>query len=154
MNARGRTLLAIFGWWNIAFALLHVVIIVWGAGGYRYFGAGEGMARAAEAGSLRPAVITGLLTLMFVLWGLVAFSAAGIGRRVGIAKYAVVLIGVLYILRGVLAGPQAVWMYQHPDQVPLRFVLFSLVALGLGIIGLWGVSLVWRDSGLAVARPA
>ena len=151
---RGRTLLAIFGWWNIAFAVLHVAIIEMGGAGYRYFGAGEGMARAAETGSMRPTVITSLLTVMFALWGLVAFSAAGIVRRLGIAKYLVAAIAALYVLRGVLAAPQAWWMWQHPEQVPLRFVMFSLVALGLGIIGLWGVLLTWKDSGLAMARPA
>ncbi len=151
---RGRTLLAIFGWWNVAFAMLHVVIIVVGGPGYRYFGAGEGMARAAEAGSMRPTIITSLLTLMFVLWGLVAFSAAGIVRRLAGVKYLVAAIAALYVLRGALAGPQTVWMVQHPGQVPVRLVMFSLVALGLGIIGLWGVSLVWKDSGLAMARPA
>ena len=151
---RGRTLLAIFGWWNIAFAVLHVVIIGMGGAGYRYFGAGEEMARAAEAGSMRPTVITSLLTVMFALWGLVAFSAAGIVRRPGIAKYLVAGIAGLYVLRGALVAPQMWWRVQHPDQVPLRFVMFSLVALGLGIIGLWGVSLTWKDSGLAMARPA
>ena len=154
MNAQGRTLLAIFGWWNIAFALLHLGIIAMGGRGYRYFGAGEGMARAAEAGNARPALITGLLTLMFVVWGLAAFSAAGFGRWSGRAKYLVAGIGTAYILRGALAAPQAWWRYQHPEQVPLRFVVFSLVALGLGIIGLWGVSLRWQDRGEALSGPA
>ena len=151
---RGRTLLAIFGWWNVAFAALHIGIIVVGGPGYRYFGAGDAMARAAEAGSPKPAIITGLLTLMFALWGVLAFSAAGIWRPQAMAKYLVAVIATLYVLRGALAAPQTWWMYQHPEQVPLRFVMFSLVALGLGIIGLWGVSLVWKDPALAMARPA
>ncbi len=151
---RGRTLLAIFGWWNVAFAVLHVVIIGMGGAGYRYFGAGEGMARAAEAGSMRPTAITSLLTVMFALWGLVAFSAAGMVRRLGSAKYLTAAIAVLYVLRGALVAPQVWWMHLHPELVPVRFVMFSLVALGLGIVGLWGVSLVWKDSGLAMARPA
>ena len=39
-------------------APLHVAIIINGPDWYRFFGAGEAMARAAERGSARPAVIT------------------------------------------------------------------------------------------------
>jgi hypothetical protein len=141
----GQRLLAIVGWWNIAFAVLHVVIIFAGGSGYRYFGAGDKMARAAEAGDPKPTIITAGLTLLFLVFGLYALSAAGQFRRLPLARWAVLGIGVLYLLRGILVGPQAWWAIQHPDQVPLRFVLFSAVALLLGVMCVYGVMLRWKE---------
>ena len=152
MDARaGSRLLVLFGWWNLVFALLHVVIIVVGGAGYRYFGAGEGMAKAADAGELRPTVITAGLTVMFAVFGMYALSAAGRFRHLPAAKYVVAGIGVLYLLRGLLAAPQAWWAYTHPGVVPGRFVMFSCFALLMGIVCLQGVALVWKTPAL---RPA
>ncbi|MBC7983974.1 MAG: hypothetical protein H7Y02_08975 [Candidatus Obscuribacterales bacterium] len=53
-------------------AMLHVGIIFVGAPWYRFFGAGEDMARKAEAGSWYPALITRLASsccwLRLLLW--------------------------------------------------------------------------------------
>ena len=149
MDARtGSRLLALFGWWNLAFAVLHVVIIFVGGVGYRYFGAGENMAKAADAGELRPTVITAGLTLMFAVFGMYALSAAGRVRQLPAAKYVVAGIGVLYLLRGLLVAPQAWWAYTHPSAVPTRFVMFSGFALLMGIVCLQGVALIWKTPAL------
>ena len=148
MTARlGPRLLAVAGWWNVAFAALHVVIIFMGGRGYRYFGAGEEMARAAEVGNPKPTFITSGLTVLFVLFGLYAFAAAGQLRRLPLTRWLVLGIGVLYVLRGILAAPQAVWAWQYPQLVPRRFVFFSAVALVLGVITLYGLSLRWKELG-------
>lgn len=141
----GRWLLALSAWWNFAFAVLHVVIIFMGGAGYRYFGAGEGMARAAEMGSLRPTIITSGLTAIFFLFGVVMLSAAGQTRRLPAVRWVALAIGVLYVLRGVLVAPQAWWAWQHPGLVPLRFVIFSAVALLLGLAGTSGTILRWTE---------
>ncbi len=43
---------------SAAAALLHLAIVAGGPDWYRFFGAGEGMARMAERGLLRPTLIT------------------------------------------------------------------------------------------------
>lgn len=141
----GGLLLAIVGWWNIAFALLHVVIIFVGGKGYRYFGAGEAMARRAEVGDPMPTVITTGLTILFLVFGLYSLSAAGQWRRLPLTRFVVLAIGILYILRGILVGPQIWWAIHFPDLVPLRFVLFSSVALLLGVLCVYGVTLNWKN---------
>ena len=148
-------LLAMVGWWNIAFALLHIAIILMGGRGYRYFGAGENMAVLAEAGNLKPAIITAGLAAVFLVFGLYALSAAGHIRRLPLTRLVVLGIGLLYLLRGVLLGPQAWWAVQQPGKVPLRFLLFSGVALLLGVMCVYGVTLRWRELGtVAGARDA
>jgi hypothetical protein len=143
-NARGRTLLSLCGWWNLAFAVLHVAIIAMDGPGYRYFGAGEQMARAAEAGDPKPAMITAVLTLLFVLIGLCLLSAAGQIRTLPGVRWAALAIGILYFLRGTLVAPQAWWAWQYPQQVPLRFVFFSAVSLAVGVATVYGTMLRWR----------
>lgn len=150
----GKRLLAIVGWWNIAFAVLHIVIIFAGGSGYRYFGAGEQMARLAEAGNPKPTIITSGLTVLFLGFGLYALSAAGNIRRLPLTRLVVLGIGILYLLRGILVGPQAWWAIQHPDQVPLRFVFFSAVALVLGVLCVYGLMLRWKELGPATATKA
>src|SRR3546814_7186468 len=54
----GSTWLIIGGWLSVAAALLHIACIFGGPDWYRFFGAGEGMARAAARGDLRPKLIT------------------------------------------------------------------------------------------------
>ena len=63
-------------------ALLHVGCIVFGAAWYRFFGAGERMARLAEAGDWRPTVVTSGIAIVLSVWALYALSAAGV-RLIG-----------------------------------------------------------------------
>ena len=56
-------------------AILHVVIIIGGPAWYRFFGAGEDMARAAEQGSSTPALVTAAIAGILMAWALYAFPA-------------------------------------------------------------------------------
>ena len=47
---------------------LHIAIIFAGAPWYRFFGAGERMAKLAEAGSWRPAVVTAGIAFILLVW--------------------------------------------------------------------------------------
>jgi hypothetical protein len=125
-------------------SMLHVFIIVWGAPGYRYFGAGERMARLAEQGSPIPTVVTSGLTLVFAVWAAYAFSGASLLKRVPLVRTGLVSIGVLYTLRGALLGPQLVWFLRgYRAEVPPRQLLFSAVALLTGVAYLAGVRSTW-----------
>lgn len=87
-----------------AFAsLLHVGVIIGGPDWYRFFGAGEEMARAAEHGSSMPGLVTAAIALILSIWALYAFSAAGLVRRLPLLRTALVLITSVYLLRGL--GP-------------------------------------------------
>ena len=48
-------------------SLLHIGCIYFGASWYRFFGAGEHMAKLAEQGSLQPTLITEVLCLCWLL---------------------------------------------------------------------------------------
>ena len=127
-------------------AVLHVLIIMWGGPAYRYFGAGEQMARLAEAGSLIPALVTGGISAVFAVWAAYAFSGAGLVRRLPLLRTGLVVIGVLYVLRGLLLGPEVVARVSgHQPAVPVRELVFSLAALLAGLAYLVGTRRAWAN---------
>ena len=58
-------------------ALLHVLIVFGGGPWYRFFGAGEEMARLSEAGHWWPPLLTTGIALVLALWALYALAAGG-----------------------------------------------------------------------------
>jgi hypothetical protein len=129
---------------SCAIALLHIVIIAIGAPAYRYFGAGERMARQAEQGSVVPALLTAVISMVFGLFALYAFSGAGLIRRLPSLKLVLVAVGVIYTLRGLLLGPQVVWFFGVSGRVPVRQLLFSGVSFIVGLTYLVGVHAAWN----------
>lgn len=118
-------------------SMLHVAVIAGGPTWYRFFGAGEAMAQAAEKGSLVPALVTLAIALVLLVWALYAFSGAGLVRRLPLLRTALVLITAVYLLRGVALVPALIL---KPDAVDTFALVSSLVVLVYGLayaIGTW-----------------
>ena len=126
-------------------ALLHLAIIFIGASAYRYFGAGEDMATAAESGSAFPAVLTLVLVAIFAIWGFYGLSGAGVVRRLPFLKIALILIGAVYTLRGVAVFQQLFQIATSSAEVASREIVFSLVSLVIGSAYFIGTILNWRS---------
>lgn len=129
---------------SVAIALLHIVIIFGGAPAYRYFGAGEEMAELAAAGSVLPALLTFFLAVIFTLWGLYAFSGAGLIRHLPLLRFGLVVIAGIYTLRGIGLVPQVFWMIVSPQAVAPQEIAFSLASLFVGIAYLVGTISTWK----------
>ena len=135
-------------------AALHLLIVVAGGPAYRYFGAGERMARLAEQGSARPGLITFGLALMFAVWAAYGCSGAGLLRRLPLLRTGLITIGIIYTLRGLLLGPQMVWFLSgHRSAVPPRQLAFSAAALVIGLAYLIGTQRAWARLGQRTVRP-
>lgn len=133
----GSVWLSIGGRLSLAAALLHIACIFGGAAWYRFFGAGDAMARAAEGGAWGPALTTLGIAMVLTSWSAYAFSGAGRILHLPLLRTALVIITAVYLLRGLVPLPMAVWW---PDEIS-GFVLWSsAVVLVFGIvhaIGLW-----------------
>jgi hypothetical protein len=140
----GRRLLFASGLASLALALLHAVLIFVGPPAYRYFGAGEAMARQAESGSLEPGAVTLAIAAVLSMFGLYALSGAGAVRRLPLLRTFLVAITVIYTLRGLSLFAQAWAWLRFPDRMPPRFVVFSAAALTLGLLHLAGLLRSWR----------
>jgi len=143
----GNQWLKLGGILSFAVALLHVIIIFVGASAYRYFGAGEDMATAAESGSAFPALLTFVLVAVFAIWGLYSLSGAGVIRRLPLLKIALLLIGAVYTLRGVAVFQQLFQIAASSAEVAPREIVFSLVSLIIGLAYLIGTISNWKSFG-------
>lgn len=135
-------ILAVAGWSSVAIAALHVVIVFLGAPAYRYFGAGEDMARQAEAGSLVPAAMTLAIAAVFAVFALYAFSGAGRFRRLPLLRTGLVAISAIYLVRGLLLLPELAGYAQGSGVMP-RQLAFSFTSLVIGLFYLAGTVLLW-----------
>lgn len=125
---------------NAIAALLHVGCIVFGAPWYRFFGAGEQMARWAEAGSWRPALITSGIALMLALWSAYALSGADALPRLPLLRTALTVITAVYLLRGLAGFAVAT----SGDGINTTFWWWSsAICLGLGLVHLIGLRQAW-----------
>lgn len=137
-------LLLLGGILSSALALLHIIIIFIGAPAYRYFGAGEKMAQLAERGSPVPALITLLVVIIFSIFALYAFSGSGSLRPLPLLRIALVVIGAIYILRGLQIIPQLIILIQAKTPIPPKGIVFSLVSLFIGLLYLFGTIANWK----------
>jgi hypothetical protein len=123
--------------------LLHLGIIVGGAPWYRYFGAGEDMARMAQAGSWYPALITAGIASVLFLWSAYALAGAGWPLAQGVFAWQRPVLGLItavYLLRGLAIVP---WLLFKPALVSPFMLWSSVICCGFGLIHLQGVLQVW-----------
>lgn len=142
--------LVVGGWLSIIAALLHVACIFGGGDWYRFFGAGEELARADEAGSWMPAIITACIALMLSLWAAYAFSGAGLIRRLPFLRTALVIISAIYLLRGVVIVP----IMMEPAMRTSFNIWSSLIVLGYGCAYATGTWRHWKQHSANRQVPA
>lgn len=133
----GNRWLVVAGLLSAAAALLHIAVIVGGPDWYRFFGAGEGMARAAQRGSWVPVVITLGIATILAIWSAYAFSGAGLIPRLPLIRTGLVTISAIYLARGLLLFPTLVL---KPQLIDAFTVWSSLIVLVYGVayaVGTW-----------------
>lgn len=131
----------------MAASLLHVAIIIGGPAWYRFFGAGEGMARLAESGSTYPTFLTAIIATIFAIWALYAFSGAKIVKRLPLLKTILIGITMIYLIRGLFGIPIVIYS-DHPYLNELErkmtfMIVSSIVSLGCGLFYLIGTIKIW-----------
>lgn len=129
---------------SVLAALLHLAIIVKGGPWYRFFGAGEKMARMAESGHWYPAVLTAGIAVVLGIWS--AYAMAGAGwmvdpARLPLLKFGLSAITAVYLLRGLAVVPLWWWA---PTQATPFWWWSSAICLAYGLVHLLGVSQVWE----------
>ena len=136
---RGRQWLKAGGILSLIAAALHVACIFGGGDWYRFFGAGEELARADEAGSWIPALMTAGIATILAIWALYAFSGAGLMARLPLLRTALIVIAAIYLTRGLLLLPS---LYIPEARTPFN-IWSSLIVLAYGITYAVGTWLRW-----------
>lgn len=101
MSLSGSHALILGGALSAAAAVAHLACIVIGAPAYRFMGAGERMARAAQAGRWQPTVVTLGVAAVLAVWALYALSGAGVIGRLPLTWLALPAISAVYLARAV-----------------------------------------------------
>jgi putative oxidoreductase len=131
-------------------SLLHVAILLGGPEWYRFFGAGEGMARLAQSGSAMPAIVTAAIAAVLATWALYAFSGAGLIRRLPLLRLGLVIPSTIYLVRGLLGIPAVVFVdrpYLNELEARMTFmVMSSLICLACGWLYASGTAQVWASA--------
>lgn len=136
----GRPFLLAAAWTSVAASLLHLAVIAGGPDWYRFFGAGEDMARAAERGSPVPAIMTVVVAAILAVWAAYAFGANGTMRRLPLTRTALVAIAAVLLARSALVFVPGVWA---PEQaLPFR-IWSSAACLAMGLCFALGTWFAW-----------
>jgi hypothetical protein len=140
MQASVNLYLLLGGLLSFLASLAHIGIIFGGAKWYRFFGAGEKFAKAAEQGKAFPGVMTFCIALVLASWGIFAWSGAGLVSRVPLVKAALCVITGVYLLRG-LGG---FGMLLVESEYTGRFIVVSsLICVFYGLVHLIGLVQMW-----------
>jgi hypothetical protein len=117
-------------------SVLHICIIFGGPDWYRFFGAGEPFARAAEQGRRYPAIVTAGIAAVLALWAAYALSGAGVIAPLPLLKPVLLAITAVYLLR---AGVGILMPRLSVGRSRVFMLWSSLICLGYGIVHLIGV---------------
>ena len=120
-------LLHIAGTLTIILALLHVGCIIFGGDWYRFFGAGEQMARLAEQGDPYPTIVTSVISAALLAFAGYAFSGAGLIVKLPFRRFVLTLISLGLLCR-------ALGFYWIMPAFPDNSVTFWLVSSGLCLL--------------------
>jgi len=123
-------------------SILHIAIIIGGPDWYRFFGAGEGMAQLAEKGSNYPIITTSIIAATLAIWAFYAFSGAGFIQKLPLLKPILVIISIVFIIRGLFGIPLVIILdhpYLNELEAKMTFMMISsIISLTLGLFYLKG----------------
>jgi hypothetical protein len=134
MLGPGAQALAIGAGLSAIAAVAHLECIVIGAPAYRFMGAGERMARAAEAAKMQPTLVTLAIAGVLLVWSGYALSGAGIIDRLPFTKLVLLAICSVYIARAV-AFPMLKAVF--PGNSETFWLVSSGICLFIGLVILW-----------------
>ncbi|MFY8328429.1 hypothetical protein [Pseudoalteromonas sp. ZZD1] len=123
-------------------ALAHLGCIIFGGQWYRFFGAGEQMAKMAEAGESYPAIVTSVLVLILFIWSVYGLSGARVISKLPLVRTALVLISSIYILRGVSF---IILMPMFPENSIVFWLVSSSICLFIGMLYSVGTYQSWSN---------
>jgi hypothetical protein len=140
MHSTGAQSLIAGGTITAIAAVAHLACIVFGAPAYRFMGAGERVARAAETGTVYPAIVTMAIAAVLFVWALYAFSGAGVVRPLPFTKVVLPAVCAVFLARAVgfpLLRPI------FPENSTTFWLVSSGICLLLGVLYAIGTVSLW-----------
>jgi len=98
------------------------------------------MARAVEAGKIRPTLVTLAIAGVLLVWALYAFSGAGLAPRLPFTELVLLLISAVFLARAV-AFP--VLRPRFPENSTAFWLVSSGICLAIGLLYAVGLAALW-----------
>lgn len=140
MNSAGVPSLIVGGALTAAAAVAHLACILLGARAYRFMGAGEHMARAVEAGRIKPVVVTLAIAAVLFSWAAYAFSGAGVIAPLPFTRMVLPVVCVVFLAR---AFGFPLLKRRFPENSTTFWLWSSGICLALGLLYAVGSVHVW-----------
>lgn len=140
MHGVGDQVLILAGVLSALAAVAHLACIALGAPAFRLLGAGERMARAIEAGSIRPVLVTLGIAAILSVWAAYAFSGAGVIGALPFAKLVLPAVTAVFLARGV-SFPLLKPLF--PENSTTFWWVSSGICLVIGALYAVGTAAVW-----------
>jgi hypothetical protein len=125
---------------SAAAAVAHLSIIAGGPAWYRFFGAGERMAVAAERGLLIAPLTTIVIAAVLAIWSAYAFSGAGLIPRLPLLRLGLITITAIYLVRALWIIP-GLPLFGRSETFAL---VSSAIVLVIGVTYAIGTWTAWR----------
>src|SRR5688572_28573255 len=125
------TMLTLGGYINLLLAVAHMVDLIWADQMFEVTGIEHEMRELAEIHSSLPKLLTVFVAIVFFVFGLYGLSADGKFRRLPFLKWGIFAIAAIYIIRGI---GELVFDISQQQATPLAETMYSLVALGIGLL--------------------
>jgi|WetSurMetagenome_2_1015567.scaffolds.fasta_scaffold19149_6 putative oxidoreductase len=135
-NMKGNVYLQIGGLFSLVFSLFQVCGVFMPPSIIIYFG---GPVKLQVENPALFGLVCVVLGVIIAVVGLYALSGAGKFRRLPFLRTVLVVVTTVFILRGLFIIPILKIMFTHPEKDVFRFIVFSIIALGIGVIHLIGV---------------
>ena len=126
---------------SAAAAIAHLACIAVGAPAYRFLGAGERMARAVEAGKLRPTLITLAISCVLLVCAAYALGGAGVIQPLPLSSFVLPAICMVYVGRAV-GFP--LLRSTFPENSQRFWLVSSGICLAIGLAHLYGILYAWQ----------
>lgn len=118
----------------------HLVCIAGGPEWYLRMGAGEAMASMATQGHWYPTVVTMFIAAVLAIWGLYAWSGAGLIRRLPLLRTCLAAIAAVFLVRGLAFVTLQVYF---PGNSMTFWYASSGICLGIGLLYAAGLRQSW-----------
>ena len=126
-------MLKLAGYLNIIIGIAHVIGLIWAEAMFEVTGIGPFMEQLTGIHPSIPYLITIIVAIVFVVFGLYALSLIGAFRPLPYARTIVLLIGLIYIARSLKLVADRV----NEINTPLQD-LYSIIALLIGVMIILG----------------
>ena len=135
-------MLRLGGYLNLAIAIGHIIGLFWAKEMFEITGIIREMEQLATFHASFPYFLTVFVAIVFFLFGLYGLSASGKIKQLPWLKTGILTIAAIYLVRGL---GEIVYAAFQPIKPPLSETLFSLIAICLGLLFLFGGRSKWKN---------